>query len=147
MKCPACGNGETKVLDSRVIDDGKGIRRRRSCEYCEHRFTTFEKIAITDFLVIKKDGSKEVYDRDKLKRALIIAFGKKQVSLERIEELISGLETKRSALSKEIPSTQIGADVLEALKQEDEVAYVRFASVFMDFSGIEDFNKFLNTRK
>lgn len=145
MKCPACGNGETKVLDSRVVDDGKGIRRRRSCEYCEHRFTTFEKIAITDFVVIKKNGTREVYDKDKIKKALIIAFGKKQITSERIEEIISSLETKWSGLNKEIPSTQIGADILEVLKQEDEVAYLRFASVFMEFGGIDDFRKFLST--
>ena len=74
MKCPSCGNMETKVLDSRVVDDGRGIRRRRSCEYCEQRFSTMEKIVVTDLVIVKKDGSKELYDRDKLKKALVIAF-------------------------------------------------------------------------
>ena len=96
MKCPACGNMETKVIDSRVIEDGKAIRRRRSCEYCEHRFTTSEKVIVTDLMVLKKDGSKEMYDRDKLKRALIIAFGKKDFSLDKIDDILSKLEAKRS---------------------------------------------------
>lgn len=96
MKCPACGNMETKVVDSRVIEEGKGIRRRRSCEYCEHRFTTLEKIIVTDLIVQKKDGSREMYDRDKLKKAMVIAFGKKDFSMERIEDMISTLEAKRS---------------------------------------------------
>lgn len=141
MKCPACGNMETKVVDSRVVEDGKGIRRRRSCEYCEHRFTTLEKIIVTDLIVQKKDGSRELYDRDKLKRAMVIAFGKKDFSMERIEDMISNLEAKRSGMGKEIPSTKIGEDVLAALKEQNEVAYVRFASVFMEFEGIADFKQ------
>jgi len=87
MKCPACGNMETKVIDSRVIEWGKSIRRRRSCDYCEHRFTTLEKIVVTDLVVKKKDGSKELYDRNKLRRALIVAFGKKHLSMDVVEDI------------------------------------------------------------
>ena len=143
MKCPACGNMETKVIDSRVIEWGKAIRRRRSCEYCEHRFTTLEKIVVTDLVVKKKDGSKELYDRDKLRRALIVAFGKKHLSMETVEDILAKLESKRAWKWREITSQQIGEDVLVALKDENEFAYVRFASVFMDFDTKEDFRKIL----
>lgn len=139
MKCPSCGNGETKVLDSRVVDDGRWIRRRRVCEYCWKRYSTMEKIVVTDLVVIKKDWSKELYDRDKLKKALVIAYGKKNISMERIDDIIATLEAKRLGIWKEISSKQIGEDVLHALKQIDEVAYLRFASVFMEFSWIDDF--------
>lgn len=143
MKCPACGNMETKVVDSRVVEDGKAIRRRRSCEYCEHRYSTSERVVVTDLVVFKKDWSKELYDKDKLKRALIIAFGKKDFSLEKIDDIISKLEAKWSWKAKEITSIKIGEDILMALKEESEVAYVRFASVFMEFDGKEDFKKIL----
>jgi len=143
MKCPACANMETKVIDSRVVEDGMGIRRRRSCEYCEHRFTTYEKVAVTDLLVIKRDGTKQMYDRDKLKRALVIAFGKKNLSLEKIDDIISKLESKRSGMGKEIASTKIGEDILNVLRNEDDVAYVRFASVFMEFETKKDFKDIL----
>ncbi len=134
---------ETKVIDSRVVEDGLGIRRRRSCEYCEHRFTTYEKVAVTDLFVLKRDGTKQMYDRDKLRRALVIAFGKKNLSLETIDEIISKLENKRSWMWKEIASTKIGDDVLNVLKNEDDVAYVRFASVFKEFETKKDFQKIL----
>ena len=147
MKCPSCGNMETKVLDSRVVDDGRGIRRRRMCEYCEQRFSTMEKIVVTDLVVIKKDGTKELYDRDKLKKALIIAFGKKNISTELIEDIITNLEAKWLGLGKEITSRKIGEDVISVLKNEDEVAYLRFASVFMEFEGIEDFKKRVEKEK
>lgn len=139
MKCPSCGNGETKVLDSRVVDDWRGIRRRRVCEYCWQRFSTMEKIVVTDLVVIKKDWTKELYDRDKLKKALVIAYGKKNISMERIDDIIANLEAKWLWVGKEITSKKIGEDVLAALKEIDEVAYLRFASVFMEFSWIDDF--------
>ncbi len=139
MKCPKCANMETKVIDSRVIEDGKCIRRRRSCEYCEHRFTTYEKVAVTDLFVIKRNGIKQIYDRDKLKKALVIAYGKKNFSLEKIDDIIWKLENKRSGMWKEITSKQIGQDVLDILSKEDDIAYVRFASVFMEFETKKDF--------
>lgn len=143
MKCPSCGNMETKVLDSRVVDDGRGIRRRRMCEYCEQRFSTMEKIVVTDLVIIKKDGTKELYDRDKLKKALVIAFWKKNISTERIEDIMTNLEAKWLGMWKELSSKKIGEDVLQVLKTDDEVAYVRFASVFMEFEWIEDFKKWM----
>ena len=130
---------ETKVLDSRVVDDWRWIRRRRACEYCEQRFSTIQKIVVTDLVVIKKDWSKEMYDRDKLKKALVIAYGKKNISMERIEDIMANLEAKWLGMGKEITSKKIGEDVLHALKEIDEVAYLRFASVFMEFSWIDDF--------
>ncbi len=134
---------ETKVIDSRAVEDGMGIRRRRSCEYCEHRFTSYEKVAVTDLFVIKRDGSKQMYDRDKLRKALIIAFGKNNLSLEKIEDIISKLENKRSGMGKEIKSEKIWEDVLHVLKAENDVAYVRFASVFMEFETLADFQEIL----
>lgn len=133
---------ETKVIDSRTVNDGGAIRRRRSCEYCEKRFTTLERLVITDLVVMKRDDTKELYDQSKLKRALMVAFGKHHASLETINEIIVQLENKRSG-SKEITSEQLWQDVLEALKWVNEFAYVRFASVFMRFGGIDDFRAML----
>lgn len=146
MKCPGCGNMETKVLDSRVIDDGRGIRRRRVCEYCSQRFSTMEKIVVTDLVIVKKDWTKELYDRDKLKKALVIAFGKKNISTELIEDILTNLEAKWLGMGKELSSKKIGEDVINVLKTEDEVAYLRFASVFMEFEGIEDFKKWIDKK-
>ncbi len=134
---------ETKVIDSRVVEAWFWIRRRRSCEYCEHRFTTYEKVAVTDLIVAKRDGTKEMYDRDKLRRALVVSFWKKNLSLEKIEEIISQLENKRSWMGKEITSKKIGEDVLNTLKNENDVAYIRFASVFMEFETKADFQEIL----
>ena len=134
---------ETKVIDSRVVEDGMGIRRRRSCEYCEHRFTSYEKVAVTDLFVTKRDGTRQMYDRDKLRRALVIAFGKHNLSLEKIEDIIGKLENKRSGMGKEIASKKIWEDVLNVLKWENDVAYIRFASVFMEFETKKDFEKIL----
>lgn len=132
---------DTKVVDSRVIEDGKGIRRRRICEYCDHRFTTFERVVVTDLVVIKKDGSKELYDRSKLRKAFILAFAKRDFSPESIDEMINTLEAQRSWLGKEIPSKQIWEDVMELLKHEDEAAYIRFASVYKEFDSVDDFQR------
>lgn len=143
MKCPACSSMETKVIDSRMVNEGSAIRRRRSCEFCAHRFTTLERLVITDLVVLKRDETKELYDRAKLKRALLIAFGKHHASLETINELILQLENKRS-WSKEITSEDLGQDVLAALETVNEFAYVRFASVFMKFGGIDDFRRMLS---
>ena len=139
MKCPSCENAETKVIDSRNIEWWLAIRRRRVCEWCDKRFTTYEKIAITDLFVTKRDGTKEIYDRDKLKKALVIAYGKKNFSIEKIDEIISFLENKWSAHNKEISSKQVWRDVLDALKTDNDIAYIRFASVFMEFESSKDF--------
>ena len=138
MRCPKCNNFDTKVLDSRVVQDGNAIRRRRECEYCEHRFTTFERRGITDLIVIKKDGARELYDRTKITKALLLAYAKRNIAIDKLEEIIAGLEVNRSA-EGEISSVKIWEDILASLKTEDPVAYIRFASVYMNFNSREDF--------
>jgi transcriptional repressor NrdR len=130
---------DTKVVDSRVIEEGQTIRRRRECEFCAHRFTTFEKRGYTELLVIKRDGSKEMYDRQKLKKAILLAFAKRSFEKEVIETLLNNLEMEWIAESAEISSQKIGEDVLRVLKEVDPVAFVRFASVYRSFDGFEDF--------
>ncbi len=138
MKCPKCSNYDTKVLDSRVVQDWNAIRRRRECEYCEHRFTTFERRGITDLVVIKKDWSRELYDRTKITKAILSAYAKRAIAMDKLEEITASLEVNRSA-EGEISSVKIGEDILAALKTEDPVAYIRFASVYMIFVSREDF--------
>ena len=147
MKCPKCQNMDTKVVDSRVIEDGQAIRRRRECEFCSHRFTTFERRGFTELLVVKKDGSKEMYDRQKLKRALILAFAKRKFDKEEIETLLNNLEMQWLAEGAEITSQQIGEDVLRVLKEIDPIAFVRFASVYRSFGDLDDFAKLLEKNK
>ncbi len=146
MKCPKCNNFDTKVLDSRVVQDGNAIRRRRECEYCEHRFTTFERRGITDLVVIKRDSSRELYDRTKITKALLLAYAKRNVAMDKLEEIISALEIQRSA-DWEITSDKIWSDILASLRNEDPVAYIRFASVYMNFHSLEDFQSLLNAEK
>lgn len=139
MRCPKCGHMDTKVVDSRSADEGKVIRRRRECERCTYRFSTLERLVVTDLVVIKRDGSKELYERSKLRKAFILAFAKRDFSAEKIDELIATLETQRSGLGKEIASAQIGEDVMTLLQQEDPVAFIRFASVYKKFDTVDDF--------
>jgi len=143
MKCPKCWNLETKVVDSRVIDDWQTIRRRRECEFCNNRFTTFERREFTDLTVIKKDGKKELYDRQKIKKALMLAFAKREYNSEKIEEVLSNLENQWTSEWDEISSQKIWDDILEVLKGLDPVAYIRFASVYKSFDNLEDFKKFI----
>ncbi len=143
MKCPKCQNLETKVIDSRVIDDWQTIRRRRECEFCNNRFTTFERREFTDLTVIKKDGKKELYDRQKIKRALMLSLAKREYDSEKIEEVLNNLENQRTSEWDEISSQKIGDDILDALKNIDPVAYIRFASVYKSFDNLEDFKKFI----
>lgn len=145
MRCPKCNSMETKVVDSRTIDDGQAIRRRRECEYCSHRFTTFEKREITELTVVKKDGTKEMYDRQKLKKSILLSFAKRKYISEEIDNMIAWLETSRSQKWTEVDSRQIGKDVLIAIKDIDLVAYVRFASVYNSFETPEDFQKILTS--
>ncbi len=140
MKCPSCGFENTKVVDSRVSDSGVSIRRRRECEQCSFRFTTFEKSQTMSLLVHKKDGSTEPYDREKLERAIMIACGKRRVSLSKVREKLSELEERWTA-KKEIHSTAIGEDVVEMLRELDEIAFIRFASVYKQFKDVETFKK------
>jgi len=144
MKCPKCQNMDTKVVDSRAIEDWQTIRRRRECEFCNNRFTTFERKGFTELMVIKKDGKKEMYDRQKLKKSLMLSFAKREFNNEKIENLLNILENKWMAEWKEISSKKIWNDILKMLKDIDPVVYIRFASVYKSFDGVEDFKKFID---
>ena len=135
---------DTKVIDSRVIEDGQSIRRRRECEFCNHRYTTFERKWYTEITVVKKNGEKEMYDRQKLKRSIFLACAKRKIDKESIETMISNLEADWSTDKNEITSKEIWDDVLRALKKLDSVAYVRFASVYKSFDDLDDFKKYID---
>jgi transcriptional repressor NrdR len=141
MKCPKCKKGNTSVVDSRDAEEGRSIRRRRQCDKCSYRFTTFENPEKSNFVVIKKDGSRERYDREKVERGIWKACEKRQVTQEQVEKSIDGLEEKWSSMGKEVESTAIGQGIMEALKDIDEVAYIRFASVYRQFKDLETFRK------
>lgn len=134
---------DTKVVDSRIVEEGTVIRRRRECEFCAHRFTTFERIGVIELIVVKRDGTKEMYDRAKLKKAVMLAFAKRKVEPDLIDRLISNLEIKRQAEASEVSSIKIGEDILSALKDIDPVVYVRFASVYQSFDSFEDFKQLI----
>ena len=140
MKCPFCGELENKVIDSRLGKDGLSIRRRRECLACEHRFTTYERVEEIQPLVIKKDGRREPFYREKIREGMLKAVQKRPVSVEVIDEFIDSLERYfQETNQKEIPSTEIGERVITALHSIDEVAYVRFASVYRQFKDLGDF--------
>ncbi|MEK7171276.1 MAG: transcriptional regulator NrdR [Patescibacteria group bacterium] len=141
MRCPKCKHEDTKVVDSRETADNSEIRRRRECEKCDFRFTTFEQIETANFLVIKKDGSREPYSREKVQHGIWKACEKRQVTQEQVIALIDKLEAKWIGMGKEIDSKQIGEDVMDTLKEVDEVAYIRFASVYRHFKDLESFKK------
>ena len=136
MKCPFCGNDNTKVIDSRPTDDSS-IRRRRQCESCGKRFTTYEKVETMPLIVIKKDNNREPYDREKIVAGIVRSCHKRPVSISSINAMVDEIETKIFNIGeKEIPTTTIGAIVMEELKKLDEVAYVRFASVYREFKDV-----------
>jgi transcriptional regulator nrdR len=142
MRCPFCDNEDTKVIDSRPIDDGKAIRRRRECEKCVKRFTTYEKVETTIIMIIKKDGSRQAFDRDKLMNGIIKACEKRPVALADIERVVDSIERGlNNMMEKEVKSTFLGELVMEQLKDIDEVAYVRFASVYRSFKDVNTFIK------
>lgn len=144
MKCIYCGCEESKVLDSRSTDESNAIRRRRECMGCGKRFTTYETVEMTPALVIKKDGSRQAFDINKLKSGIIKACEKRPVSMSQIDEVAIGIEKYiQNNLLQEIESKKIGELVMEALKKLDDVAYVRFASVYRQFKDIESFKKIL----
>ncbi|WP_440118372.1 transcriptional regulator NrdR [Paenibacillus sp. QZ-Y1] len=146
MKCPYCAYLGTKVLDSRPANESKSIRRRRECEQCARRFTTFEMIEETPLIVIKKDGSREEFSRDKILRGLIRACEKRPVSVETLEMMVSEVEKAlRNTADAEVESRQIGELLMEQLFPVDEVAYVRFASVYRQFKDINMFMKELKS--
>ncbi len=140
MRCPGCGNLESKVVDSRPSDDGGVIRRRRECLQCGRRFTTYERAEENPLIVVKSDGSSEAYDRQKLMRGLLIACAKRPISPEQISALIDGIEGDlRNSNQVEIRSNDLGDMAMARLAKLDDVAYVRFASVYKDFQNIEEF--------
>ena len=144
MKCIYCGFQESKVLDSRSTDESNSIRRRRECLNCGRRFTTYETIELTPILVVKSDGSRQPFDINKVKNGMIKACEKRPVSLEQIEKMASNIEKNlQNNFQQEVASTKIGELVCESLKSVDEVAYVRFASVYRQFKDIESFKKLI----
>ena len=140
MKCPYCNNEDTRVIDSRPAEDGNSIRRRRSCDACGKRFTTYEKVETIPLTVIKKDNTREQYDRRKVENGILRACYKRPVSAADIQKTVESVETKIFSLEeKEVPSHVIGEIVMDALKDLDEVAYVRFASVYREFKDVNTF--------
>ena len=138
MKCPYCGNSDTRVIDSRPAEEGNSIRRRRSCDACGKRFTTYEKIETIPLIIIKKDDNREQYDRGKIERGILRACYKRPAA--RIQKTVEAVETQVFSLEeKEIASSTIGEIVMDALKDLDEVAYVRFASVYREFKDVNTF--------
>ena len=148
MKCPYCGYSESKVIDSRPTDEGERIRRRRECLNCAKRFTTYEVIETVPVVVVKKDKSREAFDRNKLLNGLLRACEKRPVPLETLERIVDEIETLlQNSLDREVPSTLIGTYAMDKLKKVDEDAYVRFASVYREFKDINTFMDELNKIK
>ena len=144
MRCPFCGNADSQVKDSRSSEDGAAIRRRRLCPECGGRFTTFERVQLRELTIVKRSGRRAPFDRDKLARAISMALRKRPVEPERIERMISSIVRQLESMGEtEIASTVVGEMAMKALKNLDEVAYVRFASVYRDFRETSDFAKFL----
>ena len=145
MKCPFCGYDESKVIDSRPTDENERIRRRRECLQCGKRFTTYEIIEDVPIIVIKKDKSREVFDRNKILKGMLRACEKRSVTISELETAISEIEaTLQSAIDREVTSANIGELIMEKLKAIDEVAYVRFASVYKEFNSAEAFKEYIS---
>ena len=152
MKCPFCGHDDTRVIDSRPADDNSSIRRRRQCDVCGRRFTTYEKVETIPLMVIKKDRTREMYDRSKIEKGIVTSCHKRPVSMEQIEECVEAVDAEIFNLGvREIESTAIGEIVIDKIKDLDEVAYVRFASVYREFKDVNTFmdelKKLLKTQK
>ncbi|WP_265921382.1 transcriptional regulator NrdR [Cupriavidus nantongensis] len=144
MKCPFCGHSNTQVLDTRMSEDGDAVRRRRRCEACDRRFTTYERIELFFPAIVKKNGSRVDYARAKLKDSMRLALRKRPVSAEAIDEAITRIEEKLMALGeKEIPSSQVGELVMRELRKLDKIAYIRFASVYRSFEDVSEFSDVL----
>lgn len=143
MRCPFCAHENSQVKDSRPTEDGSSIRRRRQCEDCGARFTTFERVQLRDLIVLKSEDRREPFERAKLERSIAIACRKRPVTPERIERLVSSIQRQvETSGESEIPSARIGEMVMEGLKALDPVAYIRFASVYKDFTEAKDFEDF-----
>ena len=146
MRCPYCGHEDSQVKDSRPTEDGAAIRRRRQCEDCGARFTTFERIQLREVGVLKADGRREPFDREKLMRSIQIACRKRPIDGARTERLVSGIQRQlETSGDSEVQAAQIGAMVMEALKGFDSVAYIRFASVYREFTEAKDFEEFASS--
>ena len=144
MRCPFCGHEDTQVKDSRPTEDNTAIRRRRFCPHCSARFTTFERVQLRELTVLKKNNQREPFDRDKLARSMTIALRKRPVEPERMERVVNGIVRRlESSGESEIKVDAIGALVMEALATLDQVAYVRFASVYRNFREAKDFEEFI----
>lgn len=139
MQCARCQSPDTAVIDSRLSDEGRSVRRRRECDKCGHRFTTFERQELASFVVVKRDGTREPYERSKIERGVWIACAKRPVTKEAVIALLSRLEEGWGAEGGEVGSARIGEDVMKELKKLDQVAYIRFASVHREFADVEEF--------
>ncbi len=144
MRCPFCGNDDTQVKDSRPTEDSNAIRRRRQCTNCGARFTTFERVQLRELTVVKANGKRETFDRDKLLRSMTIALRKRPVEVERIERVVNSIVRRlESSGESEIPTALVGELIMDALASLDQVAYVRFASVYRNFREARDFEEFI----
>ncbi len=144
MRCPFCGNDDTQVKDSRPTEDNNAIRRRRQCVNCGARFTTFERVQLRELTVVKGGGKRETFDRDKLLRSMTIALRKRPVERDRIERVVNGIVRRlESSGESEIPTSLVGELIMDALASLDQVAYVRFASVYRNFREARDFEEFI----
>ena len=146
MRCPFCAHDDSQVKDSRPTEDNTAIRRRRQCESCGARFTTFERVQLREIAVIKSNQSREVFDRSKIDQSVALACRKRGIAQERLDQLVSGIQRQIETLGdSEVPSQAIGEMVMEGLRQLDSVAYIRFASVYRDFGEAKDFEEFAST--
>ena len=145
MRCPFCGHLESQVKDSRPSEDGSAIRRRRLCPECGGRFTTFERVQLRELTILKRSGRRSPFEREKLARSIAVAIRKRPIDPERVERLVSGIVRQLESMGEtELPSSAVGEMVMKALKSLDEVAYVRYASVYRDFRQTDDFARFLS---
>ena len=144
MRCPFCSTDDTQVKDSRQAEEGSAIRRRRNCSSCGGRFTTFERIQLRELIVIKNNGSKEVFDREKLFQSMKTPLRKRPIDSAKLDQMVSGIVRQLEAYGdNEIPTKMIGELVMQAFAETDQVAYIRYASVYKDFREVEDFNEFV----
>ncbi|MBB6250252.1 transcriptional regulator NrdR [Nitrospirillum sp. BR 11752] len=148
MRCPFCGNDDTQVKDSRPTEDNSAIRRRRFCPSCGARFTTFERVQLRELTVVKATGQREPFDREKVLRSMRVALRKRPVDADRIDRVVNSIVRQlESSGETEIPSKQIGSMVMDTLAQLDQIAYIRYASVYKDFREVADFNEFVGHLK
>ena len=141
MFCPHCKHEETSVVDSRLAEDGRAVRRRRECVKCDHRFTSFERQELNTLIVIKRDGTREPYSRPKIERGVWLACTKRPVTQHKVDAMLSKLEEKWASNKQEVQSSTIGTDVMRELKRLDKVAYIRFASVHREFKDVDEFKE------